>query len=692
MAHYLLAEMNPMHEHRLIDQLWILTASALVLFMQAGFLCVESGLTRTKNSINVAIKNVTDFGVATILFWLFGFGLMFGISYHGVAGTSGFFQTLNGNGGWISSFFIFQLMFCGTASTIVSGAVAERMSFTAYLLSTTIISVLIYPISGHWAWGGTLANTGKGWLAAQGFVDFAGSTVVHSVGGWVSLAALLHIGARIGRFSADGVVQKMNPSNLPLAMLGGIILWFGWLGFNGGSTLALNEAVGPIIAKTLLAGAAGMLTALLLGWIKDGYAEATQPLNGSLAGLVSITAGCHAVNEWQAVVIGLGGGLLIMPTEKLLEKLRIDDAVGAIPVHLAGGIWGTLAVGIFGAPEKLATGLGRFEQIGIQALGILCIAAFAFTVAFVLLWFVGKFHSLRVSAEDERTGLNISEHRARTDLLDLFFVMDHQKQTGDLTYDVPVEPFTEVGQIAERYNEVLRKIRSTLADNDRAKSDLVEAYKKVQEEQARAEQLLLNVLPEKVATQLKENPDIIANSFPEVTVLFADIVDFTRLAHKFRPEIIVGILNRIFSTFDELAEKYGLEKIKTIGDAYMVVGGLPNPLKNHAEAVANFALESMAQLKRFKLKTGDELTMRIGINTGPVVAGVIGKKKFIYDIWGDAVNLASRMESNSMPGVIQLTEQTALKLGKNFIVEPRGDVDVKGRGLIKAFFLKGKTA
>jgi len=297
-----------------------------------------------------------------------------------------------------------------------------------------------------------------------------------------------------------------------------------------------------------------------------------------------------------------------------------------------------------------------------------------------------------VSAEDERTGLNISEHRARTDLLDLFFVMDHQKQTGDLTYDVPVEPFTEVGQIAERYNEVLRKIRSTLADNDRAKSDLVEAYKKVQEEQARAEQLLLNVLPEKVATQLKENPDIIANSFPEVTVLFADIVDFTRLAHKFRPEIIVGILNRIFSTFDELAEKYGLEKIKTIGDAYMVVGGLPNPLKNHAEAVANFALESMAQLKRFKLKTGDELTMRIGINTGPVVAGVIGKKKFIYDIWGDAVNLASRMESNSMPGVIQLTEQTALKLGKNFIVEPRGDVDVKGRGLIKAFFLKGKTA
>ncbi|MBL8033291.1 MAG: ammonium transporter [Leptospiraceae bacterium] len=681
-----------MHDHRLIDQLWILTASALVLFMQAGFLCVESGLTRTKNSINVAIKNVTDFGVATILFWLFGFGLMFGISYHGVAGTSGFFQTLNGNGGWISSFFIFQLMFCGTASTIVSGAVAERMSFTAYLLSTTIISVLIYPISGHWAWGGMLANTGKGWLAAQGFVDFAGSTVVHSVGGWVSLAALLHIGARIGRFSTDGVVQKMNPSNLPLAMLGGIILWFGWLGFNGGSTLALNEAVGPIIAKTLLAGAAGMLTALLLGWIKDGYAEATQPLNGSLAGLVSITAGCHAVNEWQAVVIGLGGGLLIMPTEKLLEKLRIDDAVGAIPVHLAGGIWGTLAVGIFGAPEKLATGLGRFEQIGIQALGILCIAAFAFTVAFFLLWFVGKFHSLRVSAEDERTGLNISEHRARTDLLDLFFVMDHQKQTGDLTYDVPVEPFTEVGQIAERYNEVLRKIRSTLADNDRAKSDLVEAYKKVQEEQARAEQLLLNVLPEKVATQLKENPDIIANSFPEVTVLFADIVDFTRLAHKFRPEIIVGILNRIFSTFDELAEKYGLEKIKTIGDAYMVVGGLPNPLKNHAEAVANFALESMAQLKRFKLKTGDELTMRIGINTGPVVAGVIGKKKFIYDIWGDAVNLASRMESNSMPGVIQLTEQTALKLGKNFIVEPRGDVDVKGRGLIKAFFLKGKTA
>ncbi|HNJ64510.1 MAG TPA: ammonium transporter [Turneriella sp.] len=682
-----------MPEVKLTDQLWVLFASALVLFMQAGFLCVESGLTRTKNSINVAIKNVTDFGVATVAFWLFGFGLMFGLSYSGIVGTSGFFTGFNGGSGWGSTFFIFQLMFCGTASTIVSGAVAERMSFTAYLASTTIISLIIYPIAGHWAWGGALPETGKGWLANKGFVDFAGSTVVHSVGGWVALAALLHIGARVGRFSeVDGSAQKMNPSNLPLAMLEGIILWFGWIGFNGGSTLALNEQVGPVIAKTLLAGAVGMLAALFLGWWHDGYPEATQPLNGSLAGLVSITAGCNAVNEWQAAVIGLVGGSLVLPVDKLLEKLRIDDAVGAIPVHLVGGIWGTLAVGLFGAQAKLGTGLGRADQVLVQLVGILCIGAFAFSVAYLLLWILNRLHPLRVSPEDEKTGLNISEHRARTDLIDLFFVMDHQKQTGDLSYNVPVEPFTEVGQIAERYNEVLARVRSTLADNERAKSELVDAYRKVQHEQARAEQLLLNILPPKVADQLKDSNDIIANSFPEVSVLFADIVDFTRLAHKFRPETIVGILNRVFSVFDELVEKYGLEKIKTIGDAYMVVGGLPNPMANHAEAVANFALESMAQLKRFKLKTGDELTMRVGINTGPVVAGVIGKKKFIYDIWGDAVNLASRMEANGLPGTIQISEHTAARLGGRFVLEERGEIDVKGRGRVKAFFLKGRRA
>lgn len=679
-----------MAEAKLTDQLWVLFASALVLFMQAGFLCVESGLTRAKNSINVAIKNATDFGVATIAFWCIGFGLMFGASYHGIWGASNFFTLFNGSQGWISTFFIFQLMFCGTASTIVSGAVAERMSFTAYIVSTAIISFFIYPIAGHWAWGGALPETGKGWLAAKGFVDFAGSTIVHSVGGWVALAALLHIGARIGRFSEDGKANKMNPSNLPLAMLGGIILWFGWIGFNGGSTLALNEQVGPIIAKTLLAGAVGLLAALFSGWWQQGYPEATQPLNGSLAGLVAITAGCHVVDAWQAAIIGLIGGLLVSPVERILEKFKIDDAVGAIPVHLAAGIWGTLAVGIFGAPEKLATGLNRMEQLGAQALGVFCIGAFAFSVAYLLLGLINRIHPLRVKHDDEKIGLNVSEHRARTDLIDLFFVMDHQKKTGDLSYDVPVEPFTEVGQIAERYNEVLAKVRDTLAENERAKQQLVEAYRKVQNEQVRAEQLLLNILPAKVADQLKDSKDIVANRFPEVSVLFADIVDFTRLSHKFRPEIIVGILNRIFSVFDELAEKYRLEKIKTIGDAYMVVGGLPDPLSNHAEAVANFALDSMAQLKRFKLKTGDELSMRIGINTGPVVAGVIGKKKFIYDIWGDAVNLASRMESNGIPGTIQLTEETANRLGDRFILEERGVVEVKGRGSIKSFFLKGR--
>ncbi|BDA77992.1 hypothetical protein LPTSP3_g09220 [Leptospira kobayashii] len=680
-----------MIEKKLIDQLWIIIAAGLVLFMQAGFLCVESGLTRSKNSINVAIKNITDFGVATLFFWLVGFGLMFGVSYNGFFGTSNFISVFNGEGGWISSFFLFQLVFCGTAATIVSGAVAERMSFPAYLFNTAMVSLLIYPIAGHWAWGGALANTGQGWLGARGFVDFAGSTMVHSVGGWVSLAALLHIGPRIGRFPEDGPPQRMNPSNLPLAMLGGIILWFGWIGFNGGSTFALNEAVPKIIAKTFLAGATGLLAALFFGWIKLGYAEPSLPLNGSLAGLVSITAGCHAVNEWQAALIGLVGGVLVIPAADLLEKLKIDDAVGAIPVHLVGGIWGTIAVGIFGDPSILGTGLGRSSQIWAQVFGIVCIGGFAFSVAWVLLFILNRFLPLRVGFNDEKSGLNISEHRARTELVDLFMVMDHQKQTGDLTYDVPVEPFTEVGQIAERYNGVLSKVRSTLKENEKARIEIGEAYKKVQIEQERAEKLLLNVLPEPIAKQLKDNPEIIAHSFPEVSVLFADIVDFTRLAHKYKAEVIVGILNKIFSAFDELVDKYKLEKIKTIGDAYMVVGGLPDPLLGHAEAIANFAIDIRDKMSKFRLKSGETLSMRIGINTGPVVAGVIGTKKFIYDIWGDAVNLASRMESHGVPGTIQITEETANRLGKKFIIEKRGKIKVKGKGEVAAYFLKGRA-
>ncbi len=672
-----------------LDSLLVIVSAALVLFMQAGFLCLESGLTRSKNSINVAIKNITDFGLATLTFWLLGFGFMFGPTLMGFLGTGLFApEFLDDTDGGSPGFFIFQLAFCGTAATIVSGAVAERLKFQGYLIITALVSLVIYPVLGHWAWHGLFAANSQGWLESMGFVDFAGSTVVHSVGGWVALAALLVIGPRAGRF-VDGKVQQINPGNLPMAMLGGIILWFGWIGFNGGSSMAMNASVAPIIMKTLLAAGAGLIVSLIVGWLFHRYPEATAPLNGSLAGLVSITASCHAVTAGEAVLIGGIGGALVRPAEMLLERFQIDDAVGAIPVHLVAGIWGTLAVALFGDASILGTGLGLLDQAQIQVLGLLSIGLTAFIITFLLLWTLNRIFPLRVSIDEEREGLNISEHKARTDLVDLFLVMDHQKKTGDLSFDVPVEPFTEVGQIAERYNEVLGRVRTIMQENDETRRSIEEAFEQIALEQNRAEKLLLNILPEPVAKELKSQKKVIAQSAREVTILFADIVGFTSLAESRKPHQVIEILNRVFSVFDRLTDTYRLEKIKTIGDAYMVVGGLPNFMQEHASAVARFSLDIMKEVGKFRLKDGSKLDLRVGIHTGPVVAGVIGEKKFIYDVWGDSVNVASRLESHSLPGRIHISEQTAELLKDDFDLEQRGTVELKGKGNVFTYFLQG---
>ena len=679
--------MNPVSAS--LDSLLVLISAALVLFMQAGFLCLESGLTRSKNSINVAIKNITDFGLATMTFWLLGFGFMFGPSLAGVLGTGEFAPEFTGDADGASpGFFVFQLAFCGTAATIVSGAVAERLKFQGYLVVTALVSLIIYPVLGHWAWHGLFADNAAGWLESKGFVDYAGSTVVHSVGGWVARAALLVIGPRAGRF-VNGQVQKINPGNLPMAMLGGIILWFGWIGFNGGSSMAMNASVAPIVMKTLLAAGAGLLVSLIVGWALHRYPEATAPLNGSLAGLVSITAGCHAVTATEAVLIGAVGGALVRPCEMLLEKLQIDDAVGAIPVHLMAGIWGTLAVALFGDKTILGTDLDFWDQLGVQALGIVSIGSSAFLITFLLLWTLNRIFPLRVSVDEEREGLNISEHKARTDLVDLFLVMDHQKKTGDLSFDVPVEPFTEVGQIAERYNEVLGRVRAIMRENEETRRSIEEAFETIALEQNRAEKLLLNILPEPVAQELKSQKKVIAQSSREVTILFADIVGFTNLAESRQPHQIIEILNRVFSVFDRLTDTHRLEKIKTIGDAYMVVGGLPNFMPEHASSVARFALDIMKEIGKFRFKDGTRLQLRVGMHTGPVVAGVIGEKKFIYDVWGDSVNVASRLESHSLPGRIHISEQTADFLRDEFILEKRGTVELKGKGNVFTYFLEG---
>jgi Amt family ammonium transporter len=444
-------------ERTTLDYVWIIIGSALVFMMQAGFAMVESGLTRSKNSINVAIKNLTDYGISTVVYWIAGFGLMFGLSLGGILGT-GFFL-YNPPSVWAAVFLLFQAVFCSTSATIVSGAVAERMRFSSYIISTILLSALVYPVFGHWAWGGAFEGAASGWLAKRGFVDFAGSTVVHSMGGWISLAILVIIGPRTGRFGADGTVRTINGSSIPMAVLGVFLLWFGWIGFNGASTLAANDRVPGIILRTMLGGAAGMVTTLAAGWYISKKPQVGLVLNGSLAGLVAITANCHAVNETQAVIIGGIGGLVMLAASALLIRLKIDDAVDAIPVHLGAGIWGTLAAGIFGSPEQLGTGLSRFGQIGVQSLGILACGALALAVAFPLMLILNKIHPIRVDMEREIEGLNKAEHGVTTEIHDLFTVLDTQARTGDITLRAPEEPFTETGQIAGMYNSVLDRLQ-----------------------------------------------------------------------------------------------------------------------------------------------------------------------------------------------------------------------------------------
>lgn len=451
-----------MNEKEAIDALWLLVAAILVLIMQGGFLCLESGLTRSKNAINVALKNAFDLLVVVTLYWLVGFSLMFG-------NPSGWLPDLS----WVAKdfsqvsfseagFFFFQLTFCATAATIVSGAIAERSRFIIYVLLTILITVVIYPLVGHWSWSGAF-NTQGGWLESLGFVDFAGSSVVHSVGGWVALAAVIVIGPRRGRFGDQGEVHNIPGSNLPLAMLGMLLFIFGWLGFNGGSTLGFDERVPGIIVNTLMAGAAGGIVALVLSYQWLGGQQVTPlTINGVLAGLVAITAGAHVVSTPAALLIGALGSLCMLLAEQLMLKLKLDDAVSAVPVHLVAGIWGTLAVALFGDAERLQTGLSFAGQLQIQLLGIMVIAAFSFSLALGFLLVLRRLMSLRVSASGEAEGLNVAEHGARTELNELLMAMVQQEKTGDLQQKMPVEPFTEVGQIAAQYNRVMDKLNRML--------------------------------------------------------------------------------------------------------------------------------------------------------------------------------------------------------------------------------------
>ena len=456
-----------------IDTLWVIDCAVLVFIMQAGFMCMETGLSRQKNSINVALKNAADFGVSVVIFWIFGFGIMFGTSYNGFFGTDLFlFKTDKAE---YMTYFVFQAMFVATAATIISGAVAERMKFNGYLIMTVLATGIIYPIVGHWAWSSSylskhdtvnqlLAVTGSvkttGWLSDLGFVDFAGSTIVHSVGGWIALAAVMILGPRIGKYSSANK-GKFTGSSFPLAVLGTLILWFGWFGFNGGSNGAMDETVPLILINTFLAAAFGLLTGLGISYLKFKKPDPFYIILGPLAGLVAITAGCNSLTSVYSIFVGCVGAIVAIYINEVLNKYEIDDVVGAVPVHLGAGIWGTIAVGLFGDLEILDTGLDRMSQIKIQLIGIVSIGLFTFMSSFIILRLFNRFYPLRVSPAHEELGLNIAEHNAVSVEHDLISILNKQSESGDLKMRGPQDPFTAGGVIGLYYNKLMSKLETS---------------------------------------------------------------------------------------------------------------------------------------------------------------------------------------------------------------------------------------
>ncbi len=396
-----------------VDTLWTCLAAFLVFFMQAGFAMVEAGFTRAKNACNILMKNLMDFCIGSISFWMVGFGLMFGATATGWFGTNNFFFDgsdsalgMYGNGfNW--AFLLFQTVFCATAATIVSGAMAERTKFSSYLIYTLLITVVVYPIFGSWAWGSLYE--GSGWLEGKGFMDFAGSTVVHSIGGWCALAGALVLGPRLGKYSGSKITP-IPGHNIPLAALGVFILWLGWFGFNPGSTTAVGKGEFAFVAVTTnLAAAAGAMTAMVTSWVMFKKPDTSFALNGALAGLVAITAGCYDIPVPYAVVTGGIAGIIVVFSCVFFDKIRIDDPVGAVSVHGVCGAWGTLAVGLFAAEKGLFLG-GGTTQLGIQALGVGAAFLWAFPLSLIIFLTLKYTVGLRVTAEEEMEGLDIGEH------------------------------------------------------------------------------------------------------------------------------------------------------------------------------------------------------------------------------------------------------------------------------------------
>ena len=390
-----------------LDILWTMLAAFLVFFMQAGFAMVEGGFTRAKNSCNIMMKNLMDFAIASLAWWAVGFAFMFGGEGNGFIGSGNFFASDFSNISNLNwSFFLFQCMFAGTASTIVSGAMAERTKFLTYLIYSAAICAVVYPVAGHWFWG-SYASTGSGWFTNKGFVDFAGSTVVHSCGGWLALAGAIVLGPRIGKYSPAGRSKPIPGHNISLAALGVFILWFGWFGFNPGSTMKVSSEIGYIALTTNLAAVAGAMTSMITAWIQFKKPDVSMTLNGVLAGLVAITAGCQAVTPIGAVLIGATAGVIVVFSVEFIDKvLKIDDPVGAVSVHGVCGTFGTIALSFFLKDGSVSS----LSQFWTQLAGAALMFIWAFPMGLGITLALKYTMGIRATENDELKGLDITEH------------------------------------------------------------------------------------------------------------------------------------------------------------------------------------------------------------------------------------------------------------------------------------------
>ena len=558
-----------------LDYVWVIISAALVFLMQAGFMALESGMARSKNSINVAIKNLTDFVIGVIGFWLVGFGLMFGSSWHGFIGHTDFMISIENP--WTAAFFIFQAVFVGTAATIDSGAICERAKLKQYIFLSLLMSIIIYPIFGHWAWGSFLhgaEGSGPGWLEARGFKDFAGSSVVHSVGGWMALAGVIVVGPRLGKFQTvkgsnkKGKPNKIAPGDMRFVFLGTFLLFFGWYGFNCGSTLAATPDIAVIATNTTLAACFGCLSATGLAWFfhAEKKMEGEMIANGVLAGLVGITAGCAFVGSVGSVFIGLIAGVIVYLGSWFIENvLKLDDVVGAVPVHAFCGAWGTLAVGFFIRPELLGE-LTRMDQIRIQAIGVGACFAWAFGCGLLLYFLVDKFFGgIRVSEEDEITGLNITEHGATSSLIELANTMDSLTKTGDFGEDIKVnvERGTEIGDIADLFNKMIVKIRAAIKESEKQKQiahDMLEVSEKQKQELIET-QAKLDEEREAAAKGRQEFLQNTKNKVASVTTSINSVEDKMSSSEQITLEMsasfkdMVGVLDQMLGSLNEAYEK-----------------------------------------------------------------------------------------------------------------------------------------